>query len=162
TRSFAASPIASPAGSSSSTRTTHTPCAGRTNWCTAISAPPCTGPSTAPLTWNAETRDCTAPIRSAAWERSRARRCPSGTGSSPRWGSASPRCGTRVCTCDTNSATDPHPVSLGELVHGLADAFLRDGVRRAEGLGEEADPQLLQHPADLDDRLLSTPGGREL
>lgn len=34
-------------------------------------------------------------------------------------------------------------------VDGLVDAFVRDGVGRAQLLGEVADPQFLDHPADL-------------
>jgi DNA-3-methyladenine glycosylase I len=43
----------------------------------------------------------------------------------------------------------PPQDSRSDRGEGLADPLLRDGDRSAEMLGEEADPQLLQQPADL-------------
>ena len=42
------------------------------------------------------------------------------------------------------------PFSLDlHAVNGLQDPLIRDGIRRPQGLGEERDPQLFEHPADI-------------
>ena len=50
------------------------------------------------------------------------------------------------------------PARPSELRHGLADALVGHGEPGAELLGEQADPQFLQHPADLPGRLLVAAG----
>src|SRR5207244_2669244 len=65
----------------------------------------------------------------------------------------------RISSCDTGGNETSTKSAQG--VEGAVEADLGDGVRRAQRLSEQADPQFLDHPADLADLVGLAPVHRQ-